>query len=381
MKKYALYAITNVIATGLLAQTLFEDDFENGLSNWDLIGAHAIQLVKSEDPDHKSVLKLDSDGFVLALIKESSTWKSLAIEGEMLFPDDAHNYLGFVYNYKKTEQRSDFGSVYIKGNGSYIRVNPLRDSNVSRLLFEEYKTPLEKEAMIVIGEWKKFRFEVIGSECHLYVGNMDTPQLTFPYYQGQMGQVGFQPRVTGWPVHIDNIKVTHIDAFSYDGNPIPNIDYKPDSLITDWEYAGPFGNPQISLERPHGKETSIDWKKFNTDGRGAVITGRITEYDGEREVAYFRTFIQSETDREVTLHISSIDEIGLFVNKRFYGFIYRMGYISGAGLNWNAWYDFWENEQHEGRRVTIDLKKGANEIMVRVKNGHFASGGFFMRLE
>ena len=50
--------------------------------------------------------------------------------------------------------------MYVKGNGSYIRVNPWRDGNVSRLLYEEYKTNLEEDQAIKIGEWHTFKMEV-----------------------------------------------------------------------------------------------------------------------------------------------------------------------------------------------------------------------------
>jgi len=48
-------------------------------------------------------------------------WGSYRVEGDVLFPDDRHNYLGIVYNYRESGGRADFGSLYLKGNGSYIR--------------------------------------------------------------------------------------------------------------------------------------------------------------------------------------------------------------------------------------------------------------------
>lgn len=49
------------------------------------------------------------------------------VEGEVLFPESGHSYLGLIYNYGEAKGRIDFGSIYIKGNDSYIRVNPHRD--------------------------------------------------------------------------------------------------------------------------------------------------------------------------------------------------------------------------------------------------------------
>jgi hypothetical protein len=80
------------------------------------------------------------------------------------------------------------------------------------------------------------------------------------------------------------------------------------------------------------------------------------------------------------LHVSTTDELALWVNGDFYGFVYRDGYVSSDN-DWNAWWDFWRNPDHAGRRVPIELRKGENRIVVRARNGQFASGGFFARID
>ena len=37
------------------------------------------------------------------------------------------------------------------------------------------------------------------------------------------------------------------------------------------------------------------------DPRGAVLTGTVTEYTGSRTVAYFRTILHAETEKDVVL--------------------------------------------------------------------------------
>ncbi len=105
----------------------FRDDFKGDLSGWELVGAHAVRIRDSGDPEHGRVLELEPDGSVAALVKGSDQWGPLRIEADVLFPDDLDNYFGLIYHYTRGETRTDFGSVYIKGNGSYIRVNPWRD--------------------------------------------------------------------------------------------------------------------------------------------------------------------------------------------------------------------------------------------------------------
>jgi hypothetical protein len=87
----------------------------------------------------------------------------------------------------------------------------------------------------------------------------------------------------------------------------------------------------------------------------------------------------TEEPRQAVLHFSSTDELAVWVNGRFQGYVYRQGYMDDN--DWNAWYDFWENPDHEGRRIKVDLDAGENHVVIRSYNGQFASGGFFAKWE
>ena len=355
------------------AQLRFTEDFEQDLARWEIVGPQAIEIRNSGDPVHGRVLVLENDGWdVYALIRDSDTWGGVRIEGDVLFPDDQHNYLGVLYNYRRSATRTDFGNIYIKGNGSYLRVNPHRDGNVSRILYEEFRTPLTGSAAITIGEWQHFKAEIIGRVFHFYVGDMSTPQVTFPLYEGSSGLVGFQPRSVGAPVWIDNITVASIDRMSYGGPDLPRgINYTPDSLLTNWEVVGPLPRHNDAIARGE-PGTSGMWRPFDVDARGAMITGSVTEYAGERTVAYFRTTIQVPSDTVMYFHFSSAGNLVVWVNDRFRGFL--------PGTE-DAWYDFWYNPEHEGLRLSIRLHAGENHVVVRVQGGQYATGGFFARLE
>ena len=371
------------------AQVRFTDEFSGDLSGWELVGAHAIAIVESGDPDHGRVLEMRADGIVYALIRNSDEWGPVRIEGDVLFPGEANAYLGVLYNHSRSGHRSDFGEIYLKGNGSYLRMNPWRDGNVSRLLYEEYRTPIAGQDAVQPGEWQRFKVEIQGSMCHFYFSDMSAPKVTFDLYEGTSGHVGLKPRVVGDPVWVDNIRVTSIDRLNYDGPGVPQFAYEPDAVVTDWEVIGPLHKPDTTIEWTsrlgEGEvvtgDTIYTWQPFETDARGAVITGRVTEYAGERPVAYFRTTIESDRDREVVLHFTTADEIATWVNNRFDGFVYRDGYISLPENDWNVWYDFWKNPAHVGSRGSTQLNRGANQIVIRVRNGQFASGGFFLRVE
>jgi hypothetical protein len=353
------------------AQSLkFQDDFESGLKRWELYGNGGAEIIDSGDPVHKQVLLLRPQGDVYALVKKSAEWGGVRLEGEVLFPDEIDNYLGVVYNFQRRKRRTDFGLIYIKGNDSYLIVNPHRDFNVNRTLYEEYRTPLKGDAAIRTGKWQRFKAEIIGRSCHFYVGNMNVPQLIFSSLELSSGAVGLQPRSVGGDVWVDNILITAINKFSYDGISLPNApEYELEPLLTHWEAIGPLAQTSDDLARNPAK---IKWNQFRTDDRGAVVTGRLVDYHGPRTVAYFRTRVQSGNDRLAYLEISSVDDLALWVNGRFHWFIPRRGL---------AWYDFWKNAEHQGQRIPIELKKGANDLVFRTRGGVYASGGFFARIE
>lgn len=373
-------------AAPLLAErALFEDGFEGDLAGWRLIGAQAIHLLDSGDAEHGKVLELVPDGAVYALIRGSGDWGAVRVDCDVLFPDDDNNYLGLIYDFTEEGGRTDFGSIYLKGNGSYLHPNPWRDGNASRLLYEEYRTDIRGEDAVEIGRWHHFRAEVDGHDVHVYVGDMTVPKLTFDLYEGDSGMLGFKPRIAGYPVWIDNVRVTSIESLTYAGPRLPAIDYAPDELITDWEVLGPLTKPSPLVERagtPRGGSPLLGepWRPFEVDARGAVVTGRVTEYNGARTVAYFRTTVDVAEPTTTTLHLTTADELGLFVNGRFWGFVYRDGYLAKDN-DWNVWHDFWRNREHAGWQLPIALAAGANSIVLRVRGGPFAAGGFFARLE
>ena len=228
---------------------LFEENFEQGLSAWRLHEEQAFRLIDAGDETHGKVLELSPAGVAYALIKESDRWGAVGIEGEFQFPTDRSAYLGLVYNYGGTEERTDFGSIYLKGDGSYLRVNPWRDGNASRLLYEEYRTNITGDDAVKAGQWNKFRAEIKGAVVHFYVGDLTTPKLIFPHYERDSGMVGFKPRVTGAPVWLDNIRVTQIDEFSNEGAQIPAPPSYRDKMLADWQAIGPLAGASAAVER------------------------------------------------------------------------------------------------------------------------------------
>ncbi len=381
-KTLLLAALAAVCAGGAQGQRLFSEDFEQTLSNWRIVQPKWIEVVDSGDPSHGKVLRMTPGGgtHAYALIRGSEGWNGVSLEGDVLFPDNGNNYMGLMYNYVEGDGRVDYASVYIKGNGSYVQANPRLDGNPMRAILPEYQIPLSGKSVIEIGKWQHFKAEIIGSVCHFYVGDMDTPALTFEYPYLKGGPIGFKPRVAGYPTWIDSISATAISQFSYTGPPRPDLHYESQQLITGWDVIGPFAArmPAIEAEGYVPGRTYTEagraygWQEFMTDHRGAVLTSRIVEFMGARHRVYLHTMLRAEKAEEIELQFSSIDELLIWVNGEFWGYL--------APAN-SAWYDFWKNPEHANPRQTIrvQLHGGDNHLLVMVNGGAYADGGFFAR--
>ena len=359
-----------VAATPIVAAR-FTDDFSSGLSRWTLSAASGIRTIDSADPSHGAVMVLSPNGDVHAVIKGSEKWGSVRIEGDVRFPEKADSYLGVMYNVQQHGERLDFGLIYIKGDGSYLQANPHRDYNVTRTFYPEARASLTGASAITIGKWQHFKVEVVGRDAHFYVGDMTTPRLTFQLADLTSGAVGLQPRSVGGDVWADNVTVTSIDRLSYEGPPVPSPRYARDSLLTKWQVAGPLPRTSDDIARTPARH-AYEWRSLETDERGAVSTASVIDFHGARTVAYFRTIVTRRDSGAAVLHVSSVDDLALWVNGRFAWFIPRTD---------AAWYDIATNATHAGRRIPIDLRAGTNDIVVRVRGGTYAAGGFFARVE
>ena len=351
------------------ADVLLAEDFEDGLDHWEVIGKGTATLTPSGDPRRGAVLALVPNGDAAALIRGSDRWGRVRMEGEMSFRTDDESYLGFVYAFTTRGTRRDFGLIYLKGDDNYLQVNPHRDFNVSRLLYPEGRVSLQGASAVRIGAWQRFALEVDGATAHLYVGDTDRPQLTFDGFEGTRGLLGLQPRSVGGPVWIDHVTVRGIDRLSYSGPPIPAAPRPEADSVTDWQVAGPFERTRdqfaTSPASPNG------WRPFATDARGAIVTGRLVDYHGPDSVAYFRTTVDAPATEHAELQLGTIDDVAIWLNGAFQGFVSRQE---------AAWFDAGRNPVHPARRVPLSLQPGRNDVVIRVRGGVYASGGFFARL-
>ena len=377
--KYIILTFFLIFSRGIFGQILFHDDFESDLKQWEYHYNGIAQIIKTKDSTHESVLKLTPNRTAESvLIKDSDKWRNIVIKGQALFPTIEHDYLGLVYNYHEAD-RIDFGCIYIKGKGSYIRVNPHRDGNASRALYEEYKTALTGNAAIKTNQWFSFKAEIIGSECHFYVIDMEKPKVVFEYFEYPNGKIGFKPRLVGGEVWLDNISVNQIESFSY-STPIrpTKIAYYKDSMINDWKALGPFTKRITEVEKSEENVPIVidgqeyDWSNFPTDARGCLLAGKICRYATNQKLAYFSTHVDSKKNTQTEIQFSSLNTLHVWINSKYVGIIEAQKH---------AWYDSFQNPVHAGNSLPILLRKGRNRILVLVKGGNYSGDGFYSNIK
>ena len=174
------------------------DDFESGLGRWTVESPDSIEiLIEPGSKNHVLRLSPERGGYVHTLLVESSGWHDVRFEGRFLFPTDGHGYLGFLYNHQETPGRTDFGCLYVKSNGSYIRASPHYDGNPSWRLYEDFRVDLEGERRIRARNWHRFRLDVLANVAELYIDDMSSPAASFDLFAGTSGALGLEARPRG----------------------------------------------------------------------------------------------------------------------------------------------------------------------------------------
>jgi hypothetical protein len=148
--------------------------------------------------------------------------------------------------------------------------------------------------------------------------------------------------------------------------------------VTDWKVLGSLTRAHLDLERRPDPgsagvvegSTRHDWQPAPVDARGAVVTGRVVDFLGPRTVAYFLATVEVPAGAQRRLVLSSMDDTALWHNGEFLGY---------AGRDVFAWHDVGLNPEHTPEDW-LDLEPGLHRVLLRVRGGVYASGGFFARV-
>lgn len=350
------------------AQTLiFSDDFESDIRQWVSLSPESAEVV-GEPRSVNRVLQLTPKpkGFSHVLVKGSGQYKNVRMEGRFLFPTEGDGYLGFIYNYQKSDKRTDFGCLYVKSNGSYIRMSPHYDGNPSWRLYEELKVSLDGARRIQTGVWYQFRLDVISHYATLYIDDMSTPIAEFDLFPGTEGALGLEARPgRGEPVWVDDVHVYEL-PLSID---VPQERDALASTLTEWKaYSGAVDMTSTVTSAPEFQNT--EWYGISPDRRGAVITGKLTQFTtGDDNIVYLSAkFNVDDPPAPGWLALSSANQLDVWLNGTYRGSVAPDSYI---------WADHATSAIHPGARLPVEPIAGENEVLIRVHGDKFAAGGFF----
>lgn len=348
--------------------TFTGDDFEQGMADWYVDQQGQVEIV-TEPGTSNQVLQLTPKKreFVSALFKGKADWENFRYSGRFLFPADGDGYLGFIYHHQQSATRTDFGCLYVKSNGSYVRASPHYDGNPSWRLYEDFKFDLSGERRIEVGTWYTFRLDLQGGLAKLYIEDMTTPVMAFGLAPNQRGAIGLEARPGGGEaVWVDDIIIREL----------PTVDSPSHHQITtdqSWEIYGPVepgeGNSQVL---PEFEEEG--WRPFLPDPRGALITGASTQFhSGEKDVVYLRTRVQVAEGQAGPnwLGVSTANRLDVWFRGFYRGTVAEERFI---------WADFLTSKQHPGARLSLLPVVGSNELIIRVDGRRFAGGGLFVRM-
>ena len=357
-------------ASPVSAQTLiFSEDFETDLRQWVSLAPEFVEVI-GEPRSANRVLMLTPkpEGFSHVLVKGSEEYKNVRMEGRFLFPTEGDGYLGFIYNHQKSENRTDFGCIYVKSNGSYIRMSPHYDGNPSWRLYEELKVSLDGARRIQTGAWYQFRLDVISNYATLYVDDMSTPVAEFDLFLRTGGALGLEARPgRGEPVWVDDVRVYELPS---------DIDVLQErqalaSTLTAWKaYSGAVDTMSTDTATPEFQATG--WYEISPDRRGAVITGKLTQFTtGDNYIVYLRAkFNVDDPPAPGWLAFSSANQLDVWLNGMYRGSVAPDLYI---------WADHATSAIHSGARLPVEPIAGENEVLIRVHGDTFAAGGFFAK--
>lgn len=352
----------------------FRDSFDRNSSGWMPVGDAQASIV-SEPGTGNKVLELRPvrRKFSHVVFDGAGRRDAFRMTGRFLFPTEGDGYLGLLYGIRPESDRKDFGCVYVKSNGSYIRFSPHYDGNPSWRLYEELRVNLTGEKKIRVGKWYDFMIEVRDSFVSLYIDDMASPLFSTDLIDIASGLVGLEARPgRGEPVWVDDIRIHSLN----DEAAPPETKSKraqANRPIAGWRVYGETLDDDAAAD-PSRLSASANWSAVRPDKRGAVITARYTRLPLTVGGHYLfgASFDHAGGDSGTVLAISSANHLSVWLNGEHVGEVQPAEYI---------WSDHVTNPAHKGARLAIRPLKGRNELLIVEDADRFAGGGFFITLD
>lgn len=364
-----LAAVLVSLSGGCVEPADYTESFERASSGWTPVGDSVAKVVPEPEAAN-TVLELRPLRGRLSYVVFSGAGPqdSFRMTGRFLFPTEGDGYLGFVYGYQSDSDRIDYGCVYVKSNGSYIRFSPHFDGNPSWRLYEDLRVDLEGDRAIRLRDWHDFKLEVIDSSVSLYIDDMTSAVFTTDVIDIAAGMVGLEARPGGGePAWVDDIRVRGLDDPGAKTNGTSGS-VQASGPISGWRIHDEILGSRFALD-PRPVSGRDAWTAIQPDGRGAIITAQYTQRRPAGAGRYLLSATLEHDGHEAVLAFSSANSLDVWLNGERVGEVEPVDFIRAHHTT---------NPAHEGTHLSIRPRQGSNELLILVDPDRFAAGGFFV---
>lgn len=337
-----------------------------------------VQFFKSGD---QTAVKPKKSGFQIFLKDQVFTSGTIEYDVEL-------TGIGFPgINFRMSADKKNGDNFYIR---SFGKTNPLGRNTLQYAAIIDgtsmWDLSDEYQSGAVINQVGRNHVKLVisGREMKAYVNDMTHPALLVPKLEGAnlSGSISLSGNVI-----YSNFKIIPGAIAGLSPDPGMDLTENDTRYLRKWQVTGPidfpFGKEIIiplpsaygSLVKSELPDSNTVWKPIESGYRAMVNLSRIYPSGArdQRRLAWLKTTIHSDKDRESTLHFGFSDEVWVFVN----------GQILYVDKNY-----FGTPEQKEPRgRCTIDnseikipLNQGENVILIALAN-YFYGWGIVARLE
>lgn len=273
------------------------------------------------------------------LLRDPVPYAAYTIEADVA-TEGSSGYVGFILG---ARDPVNYEMVYVypinaEGDGE-VQYDACMNGSATWQVFHqpEYRRPGIKMAP---GEWIHLRVVVRREQVEVYTGDCSEPDLVVsPLPFGRP-----VPRVGLWgfcPVYVSNFSVRPCDAAPA---ALPGIPPLPAGLVTGWEVSDRL--------TPDAR-----WRPAPVEENGTLCFNRLYPVNTGHAVAFARTVVTADTEREASLLFGFSDKLRLLVNGE---------QVFAGETRWNP-------PHEDGRirlgshRARVRLKPGANEILAEVQ--------------
>lgn len=305
--------------------------------------------------------------FGRAIVKDSQFSDGI-IEYDVAF-GEGRGFAGALWRDEDGQNREEFYMrIHQSGNPDSCQYTPVFNGLLNWQLYSgegytaRFKYPLN--------QWIHVKIVVAGKEAEVYVEDMSKPLLFIPKLQHSVkeGKIGlFVLTESTTPIHFANFSYVATNNPPLKGQ-VKEPKPTPPGTIMSWSVSQAFDEKSVDgkVELNKAEKQNLTWQKVRSESTGLFNIGRLEGIVGEKNTAFAKVTIISDTKQVKRLHIGFSDRTRLYLNNRLlyegrdeftsrdYRFLGTIGYYDA---------------------VYLPLKKGENELWLAISDTTDDVGG------